>query len=99
MGHEKGASGVCRSVDGPERGKQGATLGVITMKPEQVIRDRCSNRVGGIVDNGQQLVARHRFGRNLGYYDKQGNVTRDRNSNRICQGDTLSSLILRAAGS
>jgi hypothetical protein len=26
------------------------------MKPEQVIRDRCSNRVGCIVDNGQQLV-------------------------------------------
>jgi hypothetical protein len=69
------------------------------MKPEQVIRDRCSNRVGNIVDNGQQLVARDKFGRNLGYYDKQGNVTRDRNSNRICQGDALSSLILKAAGS
>jgi hypothetical protein len=62
---------------------------VITMKPEQIIRDRCSNRVGCIVDNGQQLVARDRFGRNLGYFDKQGNVTRDRNSNRICQGDAL----------
>ncbi|MHC1770083.1 MAG: hypothetical protein AB9869_38345, partial [Verrucomicrobiia bacterium] len=35
----------------------------------------------------------------LGYYDKQGNVTRDRNSNRLCQGDALSSLILKAAGS
>ena len=35
----------------------------------------------------------------LGYYDKQGNVTRDRNSNRICQGDALSSLILKTAGS
>jgi hypothetical protein len=67
------------------------------MKSEQVIRDRCSNRVGCIVDNGQQLVARDRFGRNLGYYDKQANVTRDRNSNRICQGDALSALILKAA--
>ncbi|MBP8260128.1 MAG: hypothetical protein KA118_10755 [Verrucomicrobia bacterium] len=32
----------------------------------------------------------------LGYYDKQANVTRDRNSNRICQGDALSSMILKA---
>ena len=32
---------------------------------------------------------------NLGYYDPKGNVTRDRNSNRICQGDALSSLILK----
>ena len=69
------------------------------MKPEEVIRDRCSNRVGHIVDNGNQIVARDRFGRNLAYYDKQANVTRDRNSNRICQGDALSALILKAAGS
>jgi hypothetical protein len=69
------------------------------MSKETVIRDRSSNRVGCIVDNGQQLVARDKFGRNLGYYDKQANVTRDRNSNRICQGDALSSLILKAAGS
>jgi hypothetical protein len=69
------------------------------MKPEQVIRDRSSNRVGCIVDSGPQLVARDKFGRNLGYYDKQANVTRDRNSNRLCQGDALSSMILKAAGS
>ncbi|MCU0771777.1 MAG: hypothetical protein MUE94_08435 [Verrucomicrobia bacterium] len=69
------------------------------MSKETVIRDRSSNRVGWIVDNGHQLVARDKFGRNLGYYDKQGNVTRDRNSKRICQGDALSSLILKTAGS
>ncbi|MDH7503200.1 MAG: hypothetical protein QHJ82_10900 [Verrucomicrobiota bacterium] len=69
------------------------------MSKETVIRDRSSNRVGCIVDNGQQFVARDKFGRNLGNYDKQGNVTRDRNSNRLCQGDALSSLILKAAGS
>jgi hypothetical protein len=69
------------------------------MSKETVIRDRSSNRVGCIVDNGPQLVARDKFGRNLGYYDKQANVTRDRNSNRICQGDALSSLIMKAAGS
>jgi hypothetical protein len=69
------------------------------MSKETVIRDRSSNRVGCILDNGNQLVARDKFGRNLGYYDKQGNVTRDRNSNRICQSDALSPLILKAAGS
>jgi hypothetical protein len=51
------------------------------------------------VDSGPQLVARDKFGRNLGYYDKQANITRDRNSNRLCQGDALSALILKAAGS
>ena len=65
------------------------------MSKETVIRDRNSNRVGTIIDNGDQLVARDRFGNSLGYYDPKSNVTRDRNSNRICQGDALSSLILK----
>ena len=65
------------------------------MKPEQTIRDRCSNRVGSVVDNGHQLVARDRFGKNLGYFDPKENVTRDRNSNRICQGNVLAALILK----
>ena len=43
------------------------------MSKETVIRDRGSNCVGSIVDNGQQLVAGDKFGRNLGYYDKRRN--------------------------
>jgi hypothetical protein len=65
------------------------------MSKEIVIRDHNSNRVGSIVDTGHQLVARDRVGNRLGYYDPKANVTRDRNSNRICQGDALSSLILK----
>lgn len=65
------------------------------MKPEEVIRDRCSNRVGCIVDSGHQLVARDKFGRDLGYYDPRKNVTRDRNSNRIFQGNVLAALIVK----
>lgn len=68
------------------------------MAQESVIRDRNGNRIGSIVDNGHQLVARDKFGNNLGYYDPQRNVTSDRNSNRICEGNALSALIMQAAG-
>jgi hypothetical protein len=47
------------------------------------------------VDNGQQLVARDMFGRDLGYYDPKENVTRYRNSNRIFQGNVLAALIVK----
>jgi hypothetical protein len=68
------------------------------MAQESVIRDRNGNRIGSIVDNGHQLVARDKFGNNLGYYDPRKNVTSDRNSNRICEGNALSALIMQAAG-
>jgi len=57
---------------------------------------RKSNR--SIVDNGHQLVGKDKHGNTLGYYDPKKNVTSDRNSNRICEGNALSALILRAAG-
>jgi hypothetical protein len=65
------------------------------MKPEEDIRDRNGNRVGSIVDNGHQLVAKDKFGNNLGYYAVRQNETRDRNGNRICTGNALSALILK----
>jgi hypothetical protein len=68
------------------------------MAPESVIRDRNGNRIGSIVDNGHQLVARDKHSNTLGYFDPLKNVTSDRNSNRICEGNALSALIFRAAG-
>jgi hypothetical protein len=68
---------------------------VVSMELEQVIRDRNSNRVGCIVDNGHQLVARDRFSNVVGYYHKQSDTTRDRSSNRLCQGNVLAALILK----
>ena len=67
------------------------------MAHETVIRDRNSNRIGSIVDAGHQLIAKDKHGNTLGYFDPKKNVTSDRNSNRICEGNTLSALILRAA--
>jgi len=66
------------------------------MAKESAIRDRNGNRLGSIVDNGHQLVAKDKFGNVLGYFDPKKNVTSDRNSNRICEGNALSALIFRA---
>jgi hypothetical protein len=66
---------------------------------ETVIRDRFSNRIGSIVSNGHQLVARDKHGNTLGYYDPKKNMTLDKHSNLICQGNALSALIMKAAGS
>ena len=68
------------------------------MAQESVIRDRNSNRIGSIIHNGHQLVARDKHNNTLGYYDPKNNVTSDRNNNRICEGNALSALIFRAAG-
>ena len=67
------------------------------MAQEKVIRDRNSNRIGSIVNNGHQLVAKDKFGNTLGYFDPKKNLTSDRHSNRICEGDALSALIFKAA--
>jgi len=68
------------------------------MAQESVIRDRNGNRIGSIVDNGNQLVAKDKIGNTLGYFDSKKNITSDRNSNRVCEGNGLSALIMRAAG-
>ena len=68
------------------------------MAKESVIRDRNGNRLGAIADNGHQLVAKDRFGNNLGYFDFKKNVTMDKNGNRVCEGNALSALIMKAAG-
>ena len=65
---------------------------------ETVIRDRNSNRIGAIVSNGHQLVAKDKHGNTLGYFDPKKNVTLDKNSNLICQGNALSALVMKAAG-
>jgi len=68
------------------------------MRQEQVIRDRLGNRIGSIVDNGHQLVARDKNSNVVGYFDPKKNFTLDKNSNLICQGNALSSLVMQAAG-
>jgi hypothetical protein len=68
------------------------------MARETVIRDRNSNRIGSIVYNGDQQVARDKNGNTLGYFDSKKNVTSDRFGNRICEGNALSALIMKAIG-
>jgi hypothetical protein len=68
------------------------------MSKESAIRDRNGNRIGSVVDNGHQLVAKDKFGNVLGYFDTRKNATADRNGNRICEGNALSALIFKASG-
>ena len=68
------------------------------MAHEMVIRDRNSNRIGSIVDKGSQQIARDKNGNTLGYFDPKKNVTNDRFGNRVCEGNALSALIMKAAG-
>ena len=67
------------------------------MAHEMVIRDRNSNRIGSIVESGGRQIARDKNGNTLGYFDPKKNVTSDMNSNRICEGNALSALIMNAA--
>jgi len=66
------------------------------MSKETVIRTRTGSRLGHIVDDGNQLVARDRLGRRLGAYDAKKNATYDKNSNRLAEGNILPALILQA---
>jgi hypothetical protein len=68
------------------------------MAQEMVIRDRNSNRIGSIVESGGRQIARDKNGNTLGYYDLKKNVTSDRFGNRICEGNALSALVMKAAG-
>ena len=69
---------------------------VLVMSKETVIRTRTGSRLGHIVDDGNQLVARDRLGRRLGAYDARKNATYDKNSNRLAEGNVLPALILQA---
>lgn len=64
------------------------------MPKEQIIRDRVGTRIGTLIDDGREVVARSRVGSRLGHYDKRTNSTRDRLGNKIGEGNTTASLIV-----
>jgi len=64
------------------------------MPKEQVIRDRVGTRLGTLIDDGREVVARNRDGTRLGHYNRTTNSTRDRHGNKIGEGNTVASLIL-----
>ena len=58
------------------------------------IRDRTGRKIGSIETRSDGLkIARNKFGRKLGEYNEDINVTFDANGRRIGTGDQLSSLI------
>ena len=63
-----------------------------------IFRDRNGNRFGSITDGGRQQIGRNRDGNILAYFDKNSGTTRDRNGNRVCEGNALASFITKAAG-
>lgn len=64
------------------------------MPKEQIIRDRVGTRIGTLIDDGREVVARSRVGSRLGHYDRRTNSTRDRHGNKIGEGNTTASLIV-----
>ena len=64
------------------------------MPTGKVIRDRVGTRLGSIMDDGREIVARNRAGNRLGHYDRGTNSTRDRWGNKIAEGNVVASLIM-----
>ena len=67
------------------------------MSKEIVIRSRTGSRLGAVVEESGQLVARDRVGRRLGFFEPKKNATYDRSSNRLVEGNILPTLIMDEA--
>ncbi len=63
---------------------------------KEAIREFSGKIIGFREDKGSQIVATDFYGRQLGYYDKSRNETRDFYGRIICSGDATTSLILNA---
>ena len=71
-----------------------------TQQTKEVIRDRFGKLLGEIRPTGSgRLEARDRYGRLLGRFDPKTNETRDPHGRLMTKGNTLSALVMKAAGS
>ena len=63
---------------------------------EQILRDRNGNPIGTMQTrpNGT-VVGRDRSGNVVGEFDPKQNVTRDRNGNRVGDGNLVAALLMR----
>ena len=64
------------------------------MPKETVIRDRVRTRLGSIIDDGREMVARNRVGTRLCHYDRGTNSTRDKWGKKIAEGNVVAGLIM-----
>jgi hypothetical protein len=63
------------------------------MPKEQVIRDRVGTRIGVMIDTGNEIVGRDKFGSRIGHFDKTTGSTRDRFGTKLAEGNILAALI------
>lgn len=64
---------------------------------EEVIRNFSGQILGRLEDQGDKIVARDFYGKNLGSYNKIDNKTRDFYGMIVSDGNTLAGLIAQAA--
>ncbi|MDO4869986.1 MAG: hypothetical protein Q4A65_06885 [Bacillota bacterium] len=64
---------------------------------EEVIRNFVGQILGRLEDQGDKIVARDFYGKNLGYYSKSDDKTRDFYGRIVSNGNTLAALVAQAA--
>ena len=67
------------------------------MMSEEVIRNFAGQILGRLEDQGDKIVARDFYGKNLGSYSKSDDKTRDFYGRIVSNGNTLAALIAQAA--
>lgn len=61
--------------------------------PNQVLKDRHSNRIGEIKEQNGKLVIFDKHSNRQGEYDPKTNVTKDKHGNRVGSGNLLTTLL------
>lgn len=64
------------------------------MPKEQVIRSRVGTRLGVMIDTGNEIVGRDRYGSRVGHFDKTTGTTRNKFGAKLDEGNTLAALIV-----
>lgn len=63
---------------------------------EQVLRSRFGNRIGVMIDTGNEIVGRDKFGSRIGHFDKRSGTTRNKMGTKLVEGNVLTALIMES---
>jgi len=64
------------------------------MPNERVLRDKVGTRLGVMIDTGNEVVARDRYGNRVGHFDKTTGTTRNKFGTKLTEGNILAALIV-----
>jgi len=62
----------------------------------QVVRSRVGNRIGVMIDTGNEIVGRDKYGTRVAHYDKGTGTTRNIFGTELAEGNTLAALIMES---